>query len=124
MRSMFPRYDPTTSLTQQRYHPQVDINPALAASAIRADAPGSYSPRLRAQREPPVHGGDVYMPKGLGLHNAAKVSEELDNLQDFSSPDELVDLWALANGQTSFEAAEEYKLELSWYVGSSLIWLF
>lgn len=121
MRSMFPRYDPTTSLTKQRYYPQVDIDPVVAASAIRAHAPDSHSRSLCAQRESPAHGGGVYMPKGLGLHTATKISESSDNLQDSSSPNELVDLWALANGQTGFEAAEGYKLELSWYAGSSPI---
>lgn len=61
------------------------------------------------------------MPKGLGLHNAAKVSEEFDSLQDFSSPDELVDLWALANRQTSFEAVEEYELD---WVGTLVALLY
>ncbi|KAL8900989.1 MAG: hypothetical protein Q9207_005424 [Kuettlingeria erythrocarpa] len=110
---MFPRYDPTTSLTKQRYYPQVGIDPVVATSAIRADAPVSYSPSLCAQREPPVHGEDVYMPKGLGLHTAAKVSEGAESLQHYSSPNELVDLWALANGQSGLEAAEGHRLELS-----------
>lgn len=44
--------------------------------------------------------------------------QNMDNAEDhaaLSSPEELLELWAIANGQApSEEAAEPFNLELSW----------
>ncbi|KAI4131735.1 MAG: hypothetical protein LQ338_001057 [Usnochroma carphineum] len=113
MRSMFPRYNPTVPLAQQRYYPQIHINPTAAKTAAEAADSGSYSPSLYAQQEPSRNGQKTPLPKGLGLFDAGKLAEESRDLLDLSTPDELVDLWALANGQTSQKATKEYGLELS-----------
>lgn len=120
MRSMFPRYNPTVPLAQQRYYPQIHINPTAAKTAAEAADSGSYSPSLYAQQEPSRNGQKTPLPKGLGLFDAGKLAEESRDLLDLSTPDELVDLWALANGQTSQKATKEYGLELSWYVYNRL----
>ncbi|KAI4166621.1 MAG: hypothetical protein LQ343_007894 [Gyalolechia ehrenbergii] len=113
MRSMFPRYDPALSLRQQRYYPSTEISPAVAATSSRVNNAGSYSASLYTQLEAPSVGRETALPSGLGLQNAGKLSEKLEGLSGFSTPVELVNFWALANGQMSKKAAKEYRLELN-----------
>lgn len=119
MRSMFPRHDPTIPLTQQPYYPRVDVNPAVLAFTRRLDNPGSYSPSLYSQQEPPSQGtepgfGKIGKRTGLGLQNLGGPSERSMDLPGISTPVELVEFWALANGQRSSNAARDFTLELSW----------
>lgn len=124
MRSIFPRYDPTLSLGQQRYYPSAEINSTVVATSSRVDDGGTYSPSLYTQPEAPSVGRETALSSGLGLQNAGRLSEKLEGLPGFSTPVELVDFWALANGQTREKAAKEYRLELSWYVFISCRCLF
>lgn len=114
MRSIFPRYDPTLSLGQQRYYPSVEIGSTVAATSTWANNDGgTYSPSLYTQPEAPSVGQETAPPSGLGLQDAGRFSEKLEDMPGFSTPLELVDFWALANGQASKKAAKEYRLELS-----------
>ncbi|KAI4240151.1 MAG: hypothetical protein L6R40_005284 [Gallowayella cf. fulva] len=119
MRSMFPRLDPTLPLAQQQYYPPLDIAPAIAAASAaassRADDNCSYTPTLDSQQEPFSRGVHAGFPKmdGLRLGSMMKPSEIYKNASDFSTPLELVDLWAIANGQDPPRAVQKYNLELS-----------
>ncbi|KAL9031589.1 MAG: hypothetical protein Q9196_000391 [Gyalolechia fulgens] len=113
MRSMFPRYDPALSLAQQRYHPSAEISSSVTATRSRVNNGGPFSPSLKIQPEAPPVGRETALPSGLGLQNTEKLSERLENLPSLSTPVELIDFWALANGQTSKKAVMDYRLELS-----------
>ncbi|KAL8786687.1 MAG: hypothetical protein Q9213_002622 [Squamulea squamosa] len=118
MRSMFPRYDPTVSLARQQYYPTVNISPTVAATTSRVDDMGSCSPSLYSQQEPSFHREEtnshrIGLTNGLGLENVRKPSESSKGVSCISTPAELVDLWALSNGQETSGAGQEYKLELS-----------
>lgn len=124
MRSMFPRYDPTLPLAQQRYYPNVEIDFAMTAANTRVDNPGSYSPSMCTQPESLADRRETGSPSGLRLQNAGKLSERIEDLPGFSTPVELVDFWALANGQMNLKAAKECRLELSWYVDILRLFLY
>ncbi|KAL8799111.1 MAG: hypothetical protein Q9182_006145 [Xanthomendoza sp. 2 TL-2023] len=115
MRSMFPHFDPTVPLAQQQYYPSMDINPAMVAGSTRTDDIGSYSPSLYSQQEHSSRTLDAGFARtdGLGLKNMMKPSESSNDASSFSTPNELVALWALANGQEAPEALQKYRLELS-----------
>ncbi|KAL8666078.1 MAG: hypothetical protein Q9202_001815 [Teloschistes flavicans] len=114
MRSMFPRYDPTVPLTQQSYYPRLDINPAVAAVTRRLDNPGSYSPSLYSQQEPPLREKvSNFCKTGLRLQNLREPVQGSIALSSISTPIELVEFWALANGQRSSEAASKFTVGLS-----------
>ncbi|KAL9050959.1 MAG: hypothetical protein Q9206_004885, partial [Seirophora lacunosa] len=113
MRSMFPHYDPTISLGQQRYFPQIAVSPPAAIYSTRTDDVGSYTPSLYTQQEPSFDGEAVGWSNGLGLHSEGEFLDGPSESPQFSTPDELLSWWALANGQTTAEDAKDYKLELS-----------
>ncbi|KAL8841208.1 MAG: hypothetical protein Q9170_000997 [Blastenia crenularia] len=110
---MFPHYDPNVPLAQQRYYPNVAIDPAIATSNSRAPCPSSYSASLYAEPESSANQAAISLPDGLGLPKTRKSAAKHEDLPAFSTPGELVAFWALANGQTHTEAATEYNLELS-----------
>ncbi|KAL8730406.1 MAG: hypothetical protein Q9181_004668 [Wetmoreana brouardii] len=115
---MFPRYDSTIPLAQQPYYPRVETNPAVAAVTRTFNNPGSYGPSLYSQQQPPSHGTEPTLSKsglrsGLGLQNLRQPSGSSIELQCVSTPDVLVDFWALANGQKSSEAADKFTLKIS-----------
>ncbi|KAL8803064.1 MAG: hypothetical protein Q9200_006358, partial [Gallowayella weberi] len=115
MRSMFPRFDPTVPLAQQQYYPGVDVNPAMGAGSSRPDDIGSYSPSLYSQQEQLSRAPDAGFARtdGLGLKNMLKPSESSNAASSFSTPNELLALWALANGQEAPETLQSYRLELT-----------
>ncbi|KAL9586862.1 MAG: hypothetical protein Q9212_000606 [Teloschistes hypoglaucus] len=114
MRSMFPRYDPAVPLAQQSYYPRVEIKPAVAAVTSRLDNPGSCSPSLYSQQEPPLLENESNFCKtGLRLQNLREPVQGSIALSSISTPAELVDFWAIANGQRNSEAASRFTLELS-----------
>ena len=120
MRSMFPRYDPNIPFTQQRYRPDIDRVPGLAsAMAVAGSAscgPPSYS--RQANNRP----SSAYLQLESDRLKARDIKESpfrsADNGEPrttLSSPEQLLDLWDIANGQTaSEEVADSYVLELSW----------
>ena len=120
MRSMFPRYDPNVPFTQQQYRPGVDRVPGLASAIAVAGTsscrPPSYfqqakdrpsSAYLQLEREK-LKSADI---KESPLRSADSVKPKTT----FSNPEQLLDLWDIANGQTaSEEVFDTYILELSW----------
>ncbi|CAO1596725.1 hypothetical protein XANCAGTX0491_000557 [Xanthoria calcicola] len=118
MRSMFPRFDPTVPLSRQQYYPTVDISPEVAAGTSRVDDIGSYSPSAYSQRDPSFREDETDtarrgLTNGLGLKNVLKPLESPKLVACFSTPIELLDAWAFANGQETSGATREYTLELS-----------
>ncbi|KAI4272457.1 MAG: hypothetical protein L6R38_006592 [Xanthoria sp. 2 TBL-2021] len=117
MRSMFPRFDPTVPLARQQYYPTVDVSPEVAAATSRVDI-RSYSPSLYSQQEQSFRREETDtqrtgLTNGLGPKNVLNQSESPKEVACISTPIELVDVWAFANGQETSGAAREYKLELS-----------
>lgn len=113
MRSMFPRYDPSMSLAQQRYYPPTPDNGA-SSNAIR----NAYSPSLCSQQErrnirlalpvldiPQSNSGPAPI-----LQQASQAPSSFTP----STPEELLIAWNIANGQAVSEAADTCSLELSW----------
>lgn len=121
MHSIFPRYNPTLSLARQHYYPS---NPNLRESANEAA-------RQEASRLPAYTGnvdsraetlGEnilgtvprssiIASPSGIGV--PSQISGHI-NTFPVSTPEDLLDLWSIANGQGSQEAAATYTLGLSW----------
>ena len=120
MRSMFPCYDPNIPLTQQQYRPDIDRVPGLA-SAMAVAGTSSYRPPSYSQQ---VNNrpSSAYLQLERGRLKAADIKESpfrsADNAEHqiaLSSPEQLLDLWDVANGQTaSEEVVDTYVLELSW----------
>ena len=117
---MFPRYDPTIPFTQQHYRPDVERVPGLA-SAMAVAGNSSYHPPSYSQQ---AHNrpSSAYLQIERERHEAADVKESpfrsADNAEHespLSNPEELLDLWNIANGQAASEGAvDTYALELSW----------
>ena len=109
MRSMFPSYNPDVSLGQQQYYPNPDVVPTL----VRMNEFGQSS--------------SVYIPQGDSKEHLAPITTHADKKESplsrsdslkrpsgYSKPEELSDLWSIANGQTVEAAADSYVFELSW----------
>jgi len=112
MRSMFPRYELSTSLAQQRYYPHAQerrVSPNPRAASIRSicSQQGRQGGRLalpvleipsQPSGSAPILQQNVYVPSSSAL----------------STPEELLQLWSIANGQAASEAKDTYSIELSW----------
>ena len=120
MRSMFPRYDPNVPLTQQQYRPEIERVPGLA-SAMAVAGTSSYRPPSYSQ-EANNRPSSAYLQLEREGLKAADIKESpfqsADNAEPemtLSSPEDLLDLWDIANGQTASEGVgETHVLELSW----------
>lgn len=120
MRSMFPRYDPSVPLTHQQYYPNLESRPNMPNRMSDADNSSSYSPSLYSQMgsmSPKFAKQDMDSPRTLNGSRASspfQVSEGPTHAPKLSNPEELLDLWSIANGQGSQEALDIYTLSLSW----------
>ena len=122
MRSMFPRYDPTIPITQQQYRPDIESAPGLASAMAVARAP-SYRPPSYSQQAN-NRPSSAYLQSETARTKPADIRESpfqsadhIESASTISSPEMLLDLWDVANGQTApEEVANTYSLELSWSV--------
>ena len=118
MRSMFPRFDPGVPLAQQNYYPSMDRAPP-PPPAMQPWEPTDgthYSPSLYSQPGNPSLGGrDSWGGVNPLPLNSPKSPLQLSEASpaNLSSPEDLLDVWDLANGQTH-EVAEIYILGLHW----------
>ena len=120
MRSMFPCYDPNVPLTQQQYRPEIERVPGLA-SAMAVAGSSSYRPPSYSQ-EANNRPSSAHLQLDREGLKAADIKESpfqsADNAEletTLSNPEELLDLWDVANGQTASEGdGETHVLELSW----------
>lgn len=121
MRSMFPRYNPQIPLAKQHYYPSLDGN--LRMANVRPELRGSSSQTISTSSGEETRSQDHSVPS-VGSSRTVLTSEResvqssqcSDSRPPLSSPEELLDLWSLANGQGNWEAATTYTLQLSWYV--------
>lgn len=120
MRSIFPRFDPNVPLKQQQYRPDIDSVPGLA-NAMAVAGTSSYRPPSYSQQAND-RPSSAYLQLERGRTKAAHIKESPFRSADdaehetmLSSPEQLLGLWDIANGQTaSEEVVDTYVLELSW----------
>ena len=116
MRSMFPQLSSAFPVSQQQYYPTLERAPPVLV------VPGettSYSPSLYSQpRSPPVAllASDPWTASRIPstVINASPLRITEESPPELSSSEQLLDLWGIANGQASPEAAESYTLGLKW----------
>ena len=116
MRSMFPQFVPDIRLSQQQYFPTLERVPQVSADT---EIGAQYSPSLYSQpHSPPITSlaADPWAASRITSTILTtlppRVTEETS--VKVSSPEELLDLWTIANGQESSEAAEHYTLAFKW----------
>lgn len=121
MRSMFPRYNPQIPLAKQHYYPSRESSSRITNVQPRPRGSSSRTVSISSREE--TRNQDHRRP-GVGSFGGVLTSER-DSLQSshssdprplLSSPEELLDLWSLANGQGNWNSATTYTLGLSWYV--------
>ena len=112
MRSMFPRYDPSRPLAQQKYYPDRATSPDLPRSFVRSPepSPSLYSEHGHLASE--QSNTTKAMPYSAGASSDRIEEEPID----LSTPEELTEIWNIANGQESHEAVDTFTLGLKWYV--------
>ena len=119
MRSIFPRYNQHIPLAQQQYRPDVERVPGLASAMAVAGTSSSCPPSYSNNRP-----SSAYLQLEREKQKAAenresplRPTDHAEHETTLSSPEQLLDLWDIANGQTaSEEVANAYVLELSWSV--------
>lgn len=121
MRSMFPRYDPMISLAKQHYYPDVENNPRLVAAQLDVPRSSSFGTSVHAQQGTASPNFSRPSSAPQAVHDpvnslSRRGSEDLRPVPTLSTPEELLDLWSIANGQASQEATDTYILGLNWYV--------
>lgn len=114
---MFPKYDPSRPLDRQSYYPNnvPGLAAAMAVAGSSSNNPyrqaGNRSVSDFAKRSVENIRGDAASIKESPLRH-------MDNAEDhaiLSNSEELLELWAIANGQApSEDTAETFHLELSW----------
>lgn len=119
MRSMFPRYNPQIPLAKQHYYPSMDGNSRMAN--VRPNLRGSSSQTMSTSSGEETRSQDHSVTSVESLRGV--LTSERESLQSthssdprppLSSPEELLDLWNLANGQGNWETTTTYTLQLSW----------
>ena len=113
MRSMFPRFDPTMPLARQNYVPTIAAAPVPwqgESSSLQ-----NYSPSLYSQpATPPTATTNKFKDTRVGMRQSPLQNSE-SATPNLSTPDQLLDLWTLANG-SEISSSEIYALGLRWYV--------
>ncbi|MCJ1462196.1 hypothetical protein MMC07_000796 [Pseudocyphellaria aurata] len=118
MRSIFPRYDPNLSLAKQHYYPTRDIHRGPTGTTLQKPRPFS-SAGFPSRVETPSSNPTQIDTRSPGMKPDGQkgvpvpVSEISELAPATSTPEELLDLWSVANGQGSQEAADKYTLKLS-----------
>ena len=124
MRSMFPRFDPSLPLAQQKYYPNMERIPKVPTWTHDTFTRPEYSPSLYSESgSPGLSAKDRLKQKksGITLGEASVsslASQQLDR-PILSTPEELLDLWSIANGQGGPSTVEKYTLGLHWYLSPS-----
>lgn len=124
MRSMFPRYDPSRPLTRQSYYPDVEAVLGLASamatagsSSINRSSNNPYRQQMARRSLDPAKANSESQRLGTAevKESPLRAVENSEQHDAYSKPEDLVEIWNIANGQAaSEEAAEAYSLELSW----------
>lgn len=124
MHSIFPRYNPSLSLAKQHYYPSNQNLRGSANEAARPEASklpaytGNFNSRAETFGENILgtvpRSSITASPSAIGL--PFPVSGHIHTFPNslVSTPEALLDLWSIANGQGSQEAAATYTLGLNW----------
>ena len=120
MRSMFPRFDPTIPLQQQRYYPTIESRPSCIPNAAMTRV--EYSPSCYSESENiPISKAGYLQSKTPNMPTTiSPIPPPPESQPEFSSPGDLLDLWSLANGQGLDSSSSTYTLQLEWYLFPSL----
>lgn len=124
MRSIFPLYNPTLPLARQHYYPsnpnlRRSANDEAGSEALRSPTnTGSVGSRAETLGEnilgtvprSPINAS----PRRSGIPSGIPGHTHILPSSPISTPEDLLDLWSIANGQGSQEAAAKYTLGLSW----------
>ncbi|MCJ1282589.1 hypothetical protein MMC26_001914 [Xylographa opegraphella] len=115
MRSMFPRFNPAVPLARQDYMPTIERGQESTRWQVGGSAPQAYSPSLYSPPSSPPTASQSNWRNTSSCYNGInqsplRVSDALPS--NLSTPEELLDMWSIANGQGSIEAAATYKLGL------------
>ena len=116
MRSMFPKYNPSRPLNRQSYYPNIEAVPGLAsAMAVSGSSNNPYRQQL-ARRSMLRTSIEVERNETPDVKETPlRMVENAEHHAEFSSPEVLLELWNISNGQAASEvAAISYNLELSW----------
>lgn len=111
MRSMFPSYNPTVPLAKQHYAPNIDTIPAPSFARRFS----SNNPYIQQRNRSQTDFGTPAVATEGPRESPLRRSESMKRGNAISTPEELLELWSIANGQDYEQASESYTLELSWY---------
>jgi len=111
---MFPSYNPSVPLTQQNYYPNMDMAPAPAYTRMAAGPSNYVTYSQQGNRSGSQARLSIEEQAVETKESPLRRSESLKRAAKLSTPDELVHLWSIANGQSTEEAPDSYTLELSW----------
>ena len=116
MRSMFPKYDPSRPLNRQSYYPNIEAVPGLAsAMAVSGSSNNPYRHQI-ARRS--MLRTSIEMERNETpdvKETPLRMVENAEHQAELSTPEELLELWNISNGQAASEdAPSSYNLELSW----------
>ncbi|MCJ1396936.1 hypothetical protein MMC11_000128 [Xylographa trunciseda] len=115
MRSMFPRFNPAVPLARQNYVPTAEHATGPPQWQAGGSAPQTYSPSLRSPpSSPPTGSQSNWKNSRSGYNGISQSSLHISDVPppNLSTPEELLDMWSIANGQGSLEAAATYNLGL------------
>lgn len=110
MRSMFPRYDPSIPLNRQRYYPNSQIGTDVTGQMY---SPSVYSEQKRQSSRPSAPA--LVIPTSSGAVPILQQSSNGSALSMFSTSEQLLHLWDIANGQSQDGVEENFTVELAWY---------
>ncbi|MCJ1318458.1 hypothetical protein MMC15_003786 [Xylographa vitiligo] len=115
MRSMFPRFNPAVPLARQNYVPTVERTSESTQWQGGSFAPQTYSPSLYSPpSSPPTASQSNWKNTRSGQNGISQSPLRVSDVLPLhlSTPEELLDMWSIANGQGSLEAAATYNLGL------------
>ena len=112
MRSMFPRYDPSIPLNRQHYYPSTHSGRVASETPQHMSSPSLYSQQYRQSSRPLAP--TLVIPTSSGTAPILQQAPNEPIIGTFSTPDELLHLWDIANGQARDGAEDALKVELGW----------
>ncbi|CAF9909696.1 MAG: hypothetical protein HETSPECPRED_009498 [Heterodermia speciosa] len=107
MRSMFPRYDPSIPLNRQHYYPSTESGSNIPAQLYNSSITSQQN-RQSSRPSAPT----LVIPTSSGAVPILQRTSSERTPPTFSKPDELLQLWDVANGQSQDGAEEVFRLEL------------
>ncbi|KAI4166277.1 MAG: hypothetical protein LQ342_000167 [Letrouitia transgressa] len=121
MRSIFPRYDFTIPLARQSYYRE-SADPLTHSSIARPRSSSSPFGRSVHSQQGPLNqdsdfiGTPVKAPHSTNLDRSNVSSNISEITSSVSYPEELLELWSMANGQQPREGTASYTMALNWFV--------